>query len=299
MKSGFVAVVGRPNVGKSTLVNRMVGAKVAITSSRPQTTRNAIRGVVNGPDPDDPDFQIVLVDTPGVHRPRTELGNRLNSIVYGTLAESDAVLFVIDATMPIGPGDRLIAERLIEAEADDVVVAVNKVDAASKEVTIAQLIEAADWPFPEIYPISAVTGEGVPALVEELAGRLPEGPMYFPQGMISDQPEVFVIAEIIREKFLDRLHEELPHSLVVRVEEVEERENGLVDVVAEALVERNSQKGIVIGKGGSLIRDAGTEARLELEALLGAKVNLDLRVAVEKDWQRRPQMLDRLGFETG
>ncbi len=299
MKSGFVAVVGRPNVGKSTLVNRMVGSKVAITSSRPQTTRNAIRGVVTGPEPADPEYQIILVDTPGVHRPRTELGNRLNSIVYGTLAESDAVLFVIDATMPIGPGDRLIAQRLVEADADDVVVAVNKVDIASKEDTVAQLVEAADWPFPEIYPVSALSGEGVPTLVGELADRLPEGPRYFPEGMVSDQPEIFVIAEIIREKFLDRLHEELPHSLVVRVEELEEREDGLVDVIAEALVERNSQKGIVIGKGGTLIRDAGTEARLELEALLGAKVNLDLRVAVEKDWQRRPQMLDRLGFDTG
>ena len=299
MKSGFAAVVGRPNVGKSTLVNQMVGSKVAITSSRPQTTRNAIRGVVSGPDPSSPEYQIVLVDTPGVHRPRTELGNRLNAIVYGTLAESDAVLFVIDATMPIGPGDRLIAERLVASAADDVVVAVNKVDVASKQETMAQLLEAADWPFPEIYPVSALTGEGVPALVGELAGRLPNGPMYFPEGMVSDQPEVFVIAEIIREKFLDRLHEELPHSLMVRVEEIEERDSGLVDVIAEALVERNSQKGIVIGKGGSLIRDAGTEARSEIEALLGAKVNLDLRVVVEKDWQRRPQMLDRLGFESG
>lgn len=299
MKSGFVAVVGRPNVGKSTLVNQMVGSKVAITSSRPQTTRNAIRGVVSGPDPSDPEYQVILIDTPGVHRPRTELGNRLNSIVYGTLAESDAVLFVIDATMPVGPGDRLIAERLIESKSDDVVVAVNKVDAASEQDTVAQLVEAAEWPFQEIYPVSALTGDGVTALVAELAGRLPEGPMFFPEGMVSDQPEVFVIAEIIREKFLDRLHEELPHSLVVRVEEVEEREDGLVDVIAEALVERNSQKGIVIGKGGSLIRDAGTEARLELEGLLGAKVNLDLRVVVEKDWQRRPQMLDRLGFDSG
>lgn len=298
MKSGFVAVVGRPNVGKSTLVNTMVGAKVAITSTRPQTTRNAIRGVVNGPDGENPEFQMVLIDTPGVHRPRTELGNRLNSIVYGTLAESDAVLFVIDATMPIGPGDRLIAERLVDSGAADVVVAVNKVDAASKKETVGQLVEAAEWPFHEIFPISALSGEGVPALVNELAGRLPDGPMYFPSGMVSDQPEIFVIAEIIREKFLDRLHEELPHSLVVRVDEVEERENGLIDVVAEALVERNSQKGIVIGKGGSLIRDAGTEARMELEALLGAKVNLDLRVAVEKDWQRRPQILDRLGFQS-
>ena len=289
-------VVGRPNVGKSTLVNRMVGEKVAITSSRPQTTRNAIRGVVNGPDVDDPEFQIVLVDTPGVHKPKTELGNRLNAIVYGTLSEADAVLFVVDATMPIGPGDRLIAERLVEA-GSDVVVAVNKVDEASKQATVTQLVEAADWPFQEIYPISALTGEQVPELIEELARRLPEGPMYFPPGMSSDQPELRLMSEIVREKFLDRLRDELPHSLVVRIEDTEERSNGILDVFAEAVVERNSQKGIVIGKGGTLIRDAGTEARKELEALLGVKVNLKLQVVVEKDWQRRPQLLDRLGFE--
>lgn len=291
-----MAVVGRPNVGKSTLVNRMVGAKVAITSSRPQTTRNAIRGVVNGPDPDNPGYQIVLVDTPGVHKPKTELGNRLNSIVYGTLSDADAVLFVVDATMPIGPGDRLVAERLVEANAD-VVVAVNKIDEASRQATLLQLQEAAGWPFDEIYPVSAVTGDSVDALVEELVRRLPDGPRYFPEGMISDQPEIVVMAEIIREKFLDRLREELPHSLVVRIEDIDEREDGLFDVHADAVVERDSQKGIVIGKKGSLIRDAGTEARHELEALLGARVNLNLRVVVEKDWQRRPQVLDRLGFE--
>ena len=291
-----MAVVGRPNVGKSTLVNRMVGTKVAITSSRPQTTRNAIRGVVNGPDPDNPEYQIVLVDTPGVHRPKTELGNRLNSIVYGTLSDADAVLFVVDATMPIGPGDRLVAERLAEAKAD-VVVAVNKIDEASRQATLQQLVEAADWPFDEIYPVSAVTGESVDSLVEELARRLPEGPRYFPEGMTSDQPEIVMMAEIIREKFLDRLRDELPHSLVVRIEDIDEREDGLFDIHAEAVVERDSQKGIVIGKKGSLIRDAGTEARHELESLLGARVNLNLRVVVEKDWQRRPQLLDRLGFE--
>lgn len=274
----------------------MVGTKVAITSSRPQTTRNAIRGVVNGPDPDNPEYQIVLVDTPGVHRPKTELGNRLNSIVYGTLSDADAVLFVVDATMPIGPGDRLVAERLAEAGAD-VVVAVNKIDEASRQATLQQLVEAADWPFDEIYPVSAVTGESVDSLVDELARRLPEGPRYFPEGMTSDQPEIVVMAEIIREKFLDRLRDELPHSLVVRIEDIDEREDGLFDIHADAVVERNSQKGIVIGKKGSLIRDAGTEARHELESLLGARVNLNLRVVVEKDWQRRPQLLDRLGFE--
>jgi GTP-binding protein Era len=290
VRSGFVAVVGRPNVGKSTLVNLMVGEKVTITSTRPQTTRNAIRGVVHGDG-----YQIVLVDTPGLHKPKTELGTRLNSLVYGSLAESDAVVFLVDATMPIGPGDRLIAERLIESGAQTL-VAVNKVDSASREQTVTQLVEASEWPFEHIFPISAKTGEGVSELVGELVTRLPEGPQYYPEGMSTDLPETLVIGEIIREKFLDRLRDELPHALVVRVEDVEQRESGLIDIKADVIVERNSQKGIVIGKGGSLLGVAGSEARAELETLLGAQVNLDLRVVVEKDWQRRPMLLDRLGF---
>lgn len=291
MKSGFVAVVGRPNVGKSTLVNQMVGTKVSITSRRPQTTRNAIRGVVNGET-----YQIVLVDTPGLHKPKTELGTRLNALVYGTLAESDAVIFLIDATMPVGPGDRLISERLVESGAN-VVVAVNKVDRASRQQTVAQLIEASEWPFEHYFPVSAKTGEGVAELVNEVVSRLPDGPQYYPDGMLTDQPEALVIAEIVREKFLDRLSEELPHALVVRVEDFEQRDDGLIDIKADVIVERNSQKGIVIGKGGALLKTAGTEARIELEALLGERVNLDLHVSVEKDWQRSPQLLDRLGFE--
>lgn len=291
MKSGFVAVVGRPNVGKSTLVNMLVGSKVAITSTRPQTTRNAIRGVVNGEG-----YQIVLVDTPGLHKPRTELGTRLNSIVYGTLAESDAVIFVIDATAPIGPGDRLIAERLVESGAD-VIVAVNKVDKATRSQTVSQLVEAAEWPFEHYFPLSAKSGDGVGEMLEEVVARLPEGPQYYPDDMTTDQPESLVIAEIVREKFLDRLSDELPHALVVRVEDIEQRDNGLIDIKADLIVERNSQKGIVIGRGGSLLEAAGTEARTELESLFGEKVHLDLHVSVEKDWQRTPQLLDRLGFE--
>lgn len=293
MKSGFVAVVGRPNVGKSTLVNRMVGTKVTITSTRPQTTRNAIRGVVHGDG-----YQIVLVDTPGLHKPKTELGSRLNSLVYGTLAEADVVIFLIDATMPVGPGDRLIAERLIESGAD-VIVAVNKVDRAKREETVSQLLEASEWPFEHYFPISAVTGEGVAEMVTELVARLPEGPQFYPEDMTTDQPEWMVVAEIVREKFLDRLRDELPHALVVRVEDIEQRDDDLIDIAADVIVERNSQKGIVIGKGGSLLKTAGSEAREELEALFGEKVNLSLQVVVEKDWQRTPQLLDRLGFEEG
>ncbi len=290
MKSGFVAVVGRPNVGKSTLVNRMVGRKVAITSSRPQTTRNTIRGVVHGDG-----HQVVLVDTPGLHKPKTELGTRLNSLVYGTLAEVDAVVFVIDATMPIGPGDRLIAERVIEAGAP-VFVVVNKVDRARRAETVRQLVEASEWPFEHYFPVSALTGDGVDDLVGGLVRFLPEGPAYYPEEMTTDQPEATVVAEIVREKFLDRLRDELPHALVVRVEEMSSRPDGLIDIEADVIVERDSQKGIVIGKGGALLGLAGAEAREELETLLGAKVNLSLRVVVEKDWQRTPQLLDRLGF---
>jgi GTP-binding protein Era len=292
VKSGFVAVVGRPNVGKSTLVNRMVGSKVTITSTRPQTTRNAIRGVVHGDG-----FQIVFVDTPGLHKPKTELGARLNSLVYGTLAEADAVVFVVDATMPVGPGDRRIANRLIES-GTDALVAVNKVDRASRVATVKQLVDASQWPFEHLFPISAVNGDGVPELMAAVVERLPEGPPYYPEDMATDQPEAMIIGEIVREKFLDRLRDELPHALVVRVQEISTREDGLVDIAADVIVERDSQKGIVIGKGGALLGLAGSEARVELEALLGARVNLELRVVVEKDWQRTPQLLDRLGFET-
>ena len=296
MKSGFVPVVGRPNVGKSTLVNQIVGSKVAITSSRPQTTRNAIRGVVTGPGSEEPEYQVVLVDTPGLHRPKTELGTRLNAVVYRTLGDADAVLFLIDANMPVGPGDRLIAERLSEAGAE-VIVVVNKTDKAKRGDVIEQLAVAGDWDFAAYVPISAKEGDGIEDLLGEVVSRLPEGPLYYPEGMTSDRPESFIISELIREKFLDRLREELPHSLVVRVDDIEQRDDGLVDISAEIVVERSSQKGIVIGKGGSLLQTAGTEAREDLERLLGARVNLRLHVSVEKDWQRRPQLLDRLGFE--
>lgn len=268
----------------------MVGTKVAITSTRPQTTRNTIRGVVHGGG-----YQIVLVDTPGLHKPKTELGSRLNSLVYGSLAECDLALLLIDATMPVGPGDRLIANRLVEAGTDALVV-VNKVDIARREETVSQLVEASEWPFEHFFPISARSGEGITELVEAIVERLPEGPPYFPEEMTSDLPEAVLIAEIVREKFLERLRDELPHALVVQVEDIEERDDGLIDIAADVIVERDSQKGIVIGKGGALLKTAGSEARSELERLLGAQVNLRLQVVVERDWQRRPVLLDRLGF---
>ena len=296
MKSGFVAVVGRPNVGKSTLVNQLVGSKVSITSSRPQTTRNTIRGVITLPADGEPEQQVVFIDTPGLHKPRTSLGERLNSLVYGSLAEADAVVFVVDATQEIGPGDRRIAERVAMAGSAAVLV-VNKVDVASPAQIIEQLAEAGEWDFDAYVPLSALTGDGVDLLLEELVGLLPEGPLYFPRDVATDQPEQLLIGEIIREKFLERLREELPHSLTVMVSDMEERDGGLLYVAATLIVERDSQKGIVIGKGGELLAAAGGEARREIEALLGTRVYLDLRVKVEKDWQRNPQLLDRLGFE--
>lgn len=290
MKSGFVAVVGRPNVGKSTLVNAAVGSKVTITSPRPQTTRNTIRGVVHTDD-----AQVVLVDSPGLHKPKNALGERLNRLVYGTLAEADAVLFVLDATAPIGPGDRLIADRLQEA-VTPVVVAVNKTDAASSDEIAVQLARAGEWDFAGYVPVSALREEGLAPLLDELIALMPDGPAYFPADMVSDQPESHVIAELVREKYLARLREELPHSLTVVVDGVEERDGGTLYIGGRVVVERESQKGIVIGKGGALLKEVGSEARAEIEGLLGAPVFLDLRVKVERGWQDQPQLLDRLGF---
>jgi GTP-binding protein Era len=291
-RSGFVPVVGRPNVGKSTLVNSLVGEKVTITSQRPQTTRNAIRGILTL---QNPDRQFVFVDTPGLHRPRTALGERLNLLVYGSLAESDVALFVLDATQKIGPGDRLIAERLGDSGIDTIVV-VNKVDVASKTHIADQLAEAGEWDFAAYVPVSALMATGLLPLVGEIDERLPEGPLYFPADVHTDQPEQLLVAELIREKYLARLNKELPHSVAVVAGDVETRDGGMVYIPATVYVERESQKGIVIGKGGEMIRDVGAEAREDLERLFGASCYVDLRVRVEKDWQRREQALDRMGF---
>ncbi|MFO7701288.1 MAG: GTPase Era [Acidimicrobiia bacterium] len=291
-RSGFVAVVGRPNVGKSTLVNALVGEKVAITSHKPQTTRNTIRGVVTL---EERGAQIVLVDTPGVHRPRTTLGERLNTLVYGSLAEADLAVFVIDGRQAVGPGDRMIADR-VHAAGTPVVVAVNKVDIAAKDVILTQLAELAPYDFAAYVPVSALTGDGLGALTDEIVGLLPPGPFFFPTDAISDQPEHFLAAELVREKYLARLREELPHSVAVVVDEMETMDNGVLRIAATVYVERESQKGMVIGKGGTLIRDVGAAARVDLERVFATKVFLDLRVRVEKDWQRRDDMLDRLGF---
>lgn len=287
-----MSIVGRPNVGKSTLVNALVGQKVAITSPRPQTTRNTIRGVVTI---EEASAQVVLVDTPGIHRPRTALGERLNTLVYGSLAEADAAVFVLDVTQKIGPGDRRIAERLLASETK-VVVALNKVDAVAKEEILGHLGEAAAWDFAAYVPVSAKKSDGLDLILDEVVALLPPGPFFFPPDATSDQPESLLAAELVREKYLARLREELPHSLAVVVDDMETQDNGVLRIEASVYVERDSQKGIVIGKGGATLRDVGSEARVDLERLFGTKVFLDLRVKVEKDWQRSDELLDRLGF---
>jgi GTP-binding protein Era len=290
-RSGIVTVVGRPNVGKSTLVNQLVGTKVSIVSDRPQTTRNQVRGVWNGDG-----VQVVFIDTPGIHKPKTELGRRLNQRSIETLEAVDVVCFLIEATAPIGAGDRYIAGLLKEVDTP-VILVVNKTDAAPPAEILGHLAGAADTlgDFAAYVPLSARSGDGTDALLDELAARLPEGPVYYPDGVVTDQPDTFLAAELLREKLLAVAREELPHSLAVTVEEVEERPDLLV-LRAVVRVERDSQKGIVIGKGGAVIRDAGTAARQELEALLGTKVHLETHVKVDKDWQRRPDALDRLGL---
>jgi GTP-binding protein Era len=290
-KSGIATLVGRPNVGKSTLLNQLVGTKVSIVSDRPQTTRNQIHGVWNAEG-----TQVVFIDTPGIHKPKTELGRRLNQRSTDALSAVDVICFLIDVTAEIGAGDRFIAGLLAEI-GTPVILVVNKTDAAGPTDVLGHLAGAAGTlgDFAAYVPLSAQTGEGTDALLGEITARLPEGPVYYPDGVVTDQPDTFLAAELLREKLLAMAREELPHSLAVTVEEVEERPDLLVLRVV-VRVERDSQKGIVIGKGGAVIKEAGTAARLELEALLGTKVHLETHVKVDKDWQRRPDALDRLGL---
>jgi len=291
-RSGFVTVVGRPNVGKSTLVNQVLGSKVAIVSDKPQTTRNQIRGVYHRPD-----AQVVFIDTPGIHKPRTLLGERLNDRAVETFGGVDVVCLVIEATGPIGPGDRYVGEATAAVGTPRVLV-VNKVDRASPAQIATQLAAAPEalGPFEAFVPLSARTGDGVERLLAEILARMPEGPRYYPDGMLTDQPETLLAAEIVREKLLARTRDEVPHSIAVTVEEVEERASGMLALRAVIRVERDSQKAIVIGRGGEVLKAVGTEARRELEALLGAPVFLETFVKVDKDWQRRPDALDRLGY---
>lgn len=272
-------MVGRPNVGKSTLVNRILGQKVAITSDKPQTTRTQIRGVLNRPD-----VQIVFVDTPGMHRPRTLLGERLNAAADEMTSGVDVVCLVVDATAAIGPGDRFVAERVPR----DAIVVVNKTDVASPDEVLLQLARAAEQlDLSAYFPVSATTGAGVDELVTELIRRMPEGPAWYPPDMVTDVPEAFWVAELVREQLLAVTHDELPHSIATRVVEWE-----WPRIRVEILVERDSQKGIVIGRKGAVLKEVGTAVRAQLPA--GAF--LELFVKVDKDWQRRAPSLDRLGF---
>lgn len=294
MRSGFVAVVGRPNVGKSTLINSLVGHKVTITSERPQTTRLSVRGVLTV---EDPGAQIVFVDTPGLHRPRTALGERLNSTAYRTVTGADCTAFVLDATGRVGPGDRRIAEHLLDTvDPEQVIVIVNKIDAAGRGRVAERLSEAALWDFGAYIPVSALEGDGLDRVVAELIPRLPEGLALYPPDVVSDRPDDVLIAETVREKLLPGLRQELPHSVAVKTEAIEVRDDGLTRIEAVIYVERESQKGIVVGAGGAKLRDAGTTARHELEQALRRRVFLDLRVKVEKDWQRYPDRIERLGL---
>jgi GTPase len=296
-RSGFVCFVGRPNTGKSTLTNALVGAKVAITSNRPQTTRHTIRGIVHRDE-----FQIVLVDTPGLHRPRTLLGKRLNDLVRDTYSEVDVIGWCIPADEGIGPGDRWIYEQIqAVAPKTTLVVVVTKIDKVSKGKVAEQLSAVSELvgdTAADIVPVSATTGEQMDVLIDVLAGKLPPGPAFYPDGELTDEPEEVLMAELIREAALEGVRDELPHSLAVVIDEVEAREDreDLIDVHAILYVERDSQKGIVIGKGGARLREVGTAARTQIEKLLGTKVYLDLRVKVAKNWQRDPKQLGRLGF---
>lgn len=297
-RAGFACLVGRPNAGKSTLTNALVGQKVAITSGRPQTTRHTIRGIVHRDD-----GQLVLVDTPGLHRPRTLLGQRLNDLVRETLAEVDVVVFCLPADEKVGPGDKFIARELANLRTPVIAVA-TKADKVTREALAAHLLDVqqlGDWA--DIVPVSAIKGEQVDVLTELLLAKMPLSPPLYPEGELTDEPDNVMIAELVREAALEGVRDELPHSLAVTVEEVNERPQKpddtrppMLDVHVNIFVERDSQKAIVIGKGGSRLREVGTRARAGIEALLGARVYLDLHVRVAKDWQRDPRLLGRLGF---
>jgi len=278
VKSGFATLVGRPNVGKSTLLNRILGTKVSIVSDKPQTTRSRVRGVLNRPG-----VQVAFVDTPGIHKPRTLLGERLNDTAVSAVADVDVVLFVLDATAQLGKGDKWVAARLPRSS----ICVVNKVDIASRATVLQQLSAAGELGFDEYFPVSAVSGSGVDELVAAVIARMPEGPALFPDDMVTDVPEAFWVAELVREQLLAVTHDEVPHSIACRVTEWD-----WPHIRVEIIVERDSQKGIVIGAGGAVLKEVGQRVREQLPP--GAY--LELFVKVDKDWPRRPQALARLGF---
>lgn len=292
-RSGFVAILGRPNVGKSTLLNQLAGQKVAIMSDKPQTTRNKIQAVLTRED-----AQIVFIDTPGVHKPHHKLGQFMLSEVYSALEEVDAVLFVLDASDVIGSGDQYVAQELSRIKTP-IFLILNKVDLLTPE-KIAQVMEDVKklGQFSQVLPLSAKTGENLDLLIDELIACLPPGPQYYPEDMVTDQPERLIIGEMIREKALHLTREEVPHALGVEVEEVTKRQNkDLVYVRAVIYVERDSQKGIIVGKGGNMLKKIGQMARNDIENLLGTAIFLDLWVKVKEDWRNKDNMLKTLGYE--
>jgi GTP-binding protein Era len=298
-RSGFACFVGRPNAGKSTLTNALIGAKIAITSSRPQTTRHAIRGIVHRLD-----AQLIVIDTPGLHKPRTLLGSRLNDVVRETWAEVDVIGFCVPADVPVGRGDEFIVNELRSvAGRTPVLGIVTKTDLARPEQILARLSElSALMEFADVVPVSAKDGYQVDLVADLLVAKLPEGLPLYPEGDLTDEPEQILVAELIREAALEGVRDELPHSIAVVVEEMGPREGRHADaepmlqIMADIYVERSSQKGIVIGRGGERLRRVGTDSRRQIEALLGTRVFLDLRVKIAKDWQRDPRQLRRLGF---
>jgi GTPase len=295
-RSGFIGLAGRPNVGKSTLANALVGSKVAIVSDRPQTTRRAVRGVATAPDGS---WQMILTDLPGVQKPRDVLTERMQKRVERELADSDAILFVLNGEQGIGPGDRFIA-AMIEAGHPEapVICAVNKIDRLKRHELVAALAAAGELEVvDEVFPISARRGTGVEALRDCLAGLMPAGPLLYPPGESSDLPSEIRLAELIREQVLRRTRDEIPHAVEVEVESIEAREDGIVAIKADVWAESQSQKAILIGKAGRMVREVGTAARRELERELGAKVFLDLRVRVREHWRRDESLLDRLGID--
>jgi GTP-binding protein Era len=295
-RSGFVCFVGRPNTGKSTLTNALVGAKIAITSSRPQTTRHTIRGIVHRAH-----TQLILVDTPGLHRPRTLLGQRLNDLVRDTYSEVDVIALCIPADEKIGPGDRWIVQQVRQmAPKTTLLGVVTKIDKVGKDQIARQLMAVSELLGPEtdVVPVSATKGEQVEVLVDVIASRMPPGPAFYPDGELTDEPEETLMAELIREAALEGVRDELPHSLAVVIEEILPREENedMLDVHALLYVERPSQKAIIIGKGGARLKEVGTNARKQIEHILGSRIYLHLHVKVAKDWQRDPKQLGKLGF---
>lgn len=290
--SGFVTMIGRPNVGKSTLMNQIIGQKIAIMSDKPQTTRNKIHGIYR-----EPALQIVFMDTPGIHKPKSRLGDYMQKVTASALQEVDAILMLVDAAEGLGGGDRYIIEQL-KAVNTPVLLVLNKIDQVHPE-QLLPLIDAYRelYDFAEFIPVSALQGNNVRNLVELVKNYIPEGPQYYPDGQTTDHPEQFICAELIREKILHATREEIPHSIAVQIEKMETDERGVVHMGALILVERSSQKGIVIGKQGALLKEIGKQARLDMEKLLGSKIYLELWVKVKKDWRNQMNVLKELGFQ--